>query len=108
MSMGSHAWRTPTPARTSFVPALFGCANNDILVRPHHSQMIFDEYAGDKNVVKFDGDHNDVRPGFFVDSASIFMKQVLLLRDEQGLDVPLDGHGRPLPITQALRQQAAK
>ena len=63
-------------ARTCFVPALFGCAFDDVLVRPHHSQQIFDEYAGDKNVVKFDGDHNDLRPGFFIDSCCIFLKQV--------------------------------
>ena len=68
--------------------------------------MIFDEYAGDKNVVAFDGDHNDVRPGFFVDSACIFLRQCLLLTDEHCLDVPLDHHGRPLPLSQALRMQA--
>ena len=62
--------------RRCFVPALFGCASGDLLVRPHHSQLILDEYAGDKNVVRFEGDHNDIRPGFFMDSACIFMKQV--------------------------------
>ena len=93
-------------ARTCFVPALFGCADKDILVRPHHSQMIYDEYAGDKNVVKFDGDHNDLRPGFFIDSACIFLKQVLLIPDSKSLDVPTDAEGRPLSLGQALRAQA--
>ena len=74
-------------ARTCFVPALFGCASDDILVRPHHSKQIFTEYAGDKNVVRFEGDHNDLRPGFFNDSAAIFLKQVLLL--SESADRPL-------------------
>ena len=65
-------------ARTSYVPALFGTGDQDVLVRPHHSKQIFDEYAGDKNLIKFEGDHNDVRPGFFMDSATIFLKQCLL------------------------------
>lgn len=86
-------------ARTCFVPALFGCGNDDKLVRPHHSQMIYDGYAGDKNVVRFEGDHNDMRPGFFLDSASIFLKQVLLLpEDGYGIDAPLDRDSRPLSI----------
>ena len=90
-------------ARTCFVPALFGCAADDVLVRPHHSQLIFDEYAGDKNVVRFEGDHNDIRPGFFLDSACIFLKQVLLIPEAACLDAPLDARGRPLSFAAALR-----
>jgi hypothetical protein len=93
-------------AKTCFVPAVFGTASKDILVRPHHSQQIYDMYAGDKNVVRFDGDHNDVRPGFFLDSACIFLKQALLLPESAQLDVPLDRDGRPLALGQALRMQA--
>ena len=129
-------------AKTCFVPALFAAGTEDVLVRPHHSKMIFDAFAGDKNVVTFDGDHNDMRPDFFMDSvglpvlfvacicicacfcvapvatacarhvyshvlrsvsmqkACIFLKNILLLHD--GLDVPLDGHGRPLSIRHAF------
>ena len=85
-------------AKTCFVPALFGCGEDDKLVRPHHSQQIYDGYAGDKNVVRFEGDHNDVRPGFFLDSACIFLKQVLLLPEDRSLNVPLDADQRPLSI----------
>jgi len=87
-------------AKTCFVPALFAAGTEDVLVRPHHSKMIFDAFAGDKNVVTFDGDHNDMRPDFFMDSACIFLKNTLLLHD--GLDVPLDGYGRPLSIRHAF------
>ena len=57
-------------------------------------------------MVKFDGDHNDLRPGFFLDSCCIFLKQVLLIPDSRSLDVPTDGEGRPLSLGQALRAQA--
>jgi len=90
-------------AKTCFVPALFGCGDADVLVRPHHSQLIYDAYAGDKNLVRFEGDHNDVRPGFFNDSACIFLKQVLLIPEELALDdVPLDRDSRPLSIVHAF------
>lgn len=32
---------------------------------------------GDKNIIKFDGDHNSSRPQFFYDSVSIFFYNVL-------------------------------
>ena len=89
-------------AKTCFVPALFGCGDADVLVRPHHSQLIYDGYAGDKNLVRFEGDHNDLRPGFFNDSACIFLKQVLLAPEELALDVPLDRDNRPLSIVHAF------
>ena len=38
---------------------------------------MFDKYGGDKNIVKFDGDHNSPRPLFFYDSAVIFLMGTL-------------------------------
>jgi len=38
---------------------------------------LFDKYAGDKNVVKFEGDHNSVRPDFFFNSVVIFFFNTL-------------------------------
>lgn len=32
---------------------------------------------GDKNIIKFDGDHNSSRPQFYYDSVSIFFFNVL-------------------------------
>jgi len=89
-------------AATCFMPALFATANDDALVRPHHSRLILDAYAGDKNLVTFEGDHNEMRPGFFLDSASIFFTNVLRLSESAALDVPTDGQGRPLPLSQAM------
>lgn len=64
-------------ASKTFIPALFGHASDDIFIQPHHSDFIFQSYAGDKNMIKFDGDHNSPRPQFYYDSVSIFFYNVL-------------------------------
>jgi len=63
--------------KESFIPALFACANQDDFIQPHHAQELHDKYAGDKNLIKFDGDHNSGRPSFFHDSATIFFINTL-------------------------------
>ncbi|XP_058113039.1 uncharacterized protein LOC131256047 isoform X2 [Magnolia sinica] len=64
-------------APKTFIPALFGHATGDIFIQPHHSDRIFESYAGDKNIIKFEGDHNSHRPQFYYDSVSIFLYNVL-------------------------------
>ncbi|KAI4371601.1 hypothetical protein MLD38_009930 [Melastoma candidum] len=64
-------------APKSFIPALFGHANEDKFIQPRHSNLIFKLYAGDKNIIKFDGDHNSSRPQFYYDSVSIFFHNVM-------------------------------
>ncbi|KAG5561014.1 hypothetical protein RHGRI_004139 [Rhododendron griersonianum] len=64
-------------APKTFIPALFGHANDDKFVQPRHSDLIFQSYAGDKNMIKFDGDHNSSRPQFYYDSVSIFFFNIL-------------------------------
>lgn len=34
-------------------------------------------WQGDKNIIKFEGDHNSPRPQFFMDSLTIFFHNVL-------------------------------
>lgn len=41
------------------------------------SQQIYDRYAGDKNIIIVDGDHNTMRPQFLFDSAGIFLASTL-------------------------------
>jgi hypothetical protein len=41
-----------------FIPAQFGHALDDTFVARHHSERLFQAYAGDKNLVTFEGDHN--------------------------------------------------
>ncbi|XP_031397543.1 uncharacterized protein LOC116208310 isoform X2 [Punica granatum] len=64
-------------AKTCFVPVLIGHATEDDFIRPHHSDRIFEGYVGDKNIIKFEGDHNSPRPQFYFDSINIFFHNVL-------------------------------
>ncbi|KAK4792009.1 hypothetical protein SAY86_022444 [Trapa natans] len=64
-------------APKTFIPALLGHASGDKFIQSHHSDLIFNGYAGDKNIIKFDGDHNSSRPQFYYDSVSIFFYNVL-------------------------------
>ncbi|VFQ60705.1 unnamed protein product [Cuscuta campestris] len=64
-------------APQTFIPALFGHAKDDRFIQPHHTDLISKSYAGDKNFIKFDGDHNSSRPQFYYDSVSIFFYNVL-------------------------------
>ncbi|KAI3775216.1 hypothetical protein L1987_49785 [Smallanthus sonchifolius] len=64
-------------AKSSFVPVLFGHAGDDDFIHPHHSDHIYEAYMGDKNIIKFEGDHNAPRPQFYFDSINIFFHNVL-------------------------------
>ncbi|XP_073027892.1 uncharacterized protein [Primulina eburnea] len=64
-------------APKTFIPALFGHAKDDKFIQPRHSDIIFKSYVGDKNIIKFEGDHNSSRPQFYYDSVSIFFFNVL-------------------------------
>ncbi|KAJ8747558.1 hypothetical protein K2173_013054 [Erythroxylum novogranatense] len=64
-------------ANCCFVPALFGHATDDDFIQPHHSDRIYEAYMGDKNIIKFEGDHNSPRPQFYFDSINIFFHNVL-------------------------------
>ncbi|CAK9225000.1 unnamed protein product [Sphagnum jensenii] len=69
-------------AANSFIPALIGHGTEDIFIQPHHSDLIYKSYAGDKNIIKFEGDHNSPRPQFYYDSITIFFYNVLRPPDE--------------------------
>ncbi|CAF2269032.1 uncharacterized protein LOC106445754 isoform X1 [Brassica napus] len=64
-------------AKSCFVPVLFGHAIDDDFIGPHHSERIYEAYIGDKNIIKFEGDHNSPRPQFYFDSINIFFHNVL-------------------------------
>jgi len=66
-----------------FMPALFAHGESDTFIGPHHSHELYEKYAGDKNQLLVEGDHNSPRPRFFFDSASIFFHNALLSSEEQ-------------------------
>lgn len=105
MKAGRFDIKTLSPikhAHKCFIPALFVAAGNrcqihhntifstwhthtycllltegDQFVPAHHSKNIYQKYAGDKNLIIVDGDHNTARPKFLYDSAAIFLSTVL-------------------------------
>ncbi|TMW55203.1 hypothetical protein Poli38472_013094 [Pythium oligandrum] len=81
-------------ASISFIPALFVAAKGDDFIAPHHSEQIFAEYAGDKNIVQVAGDHNSVRPQFLLDSAGIFLQTALHVDPRLLPDADLIGNTR--------------
>lgn len=85
-------------AKSCFVPVLLGHGVDDDFIQPHHSDRVFDAYMGDKNIIKFEGDHNSPRPQFYFDSISIFFNNVLQPpMDEAGaafFDMPRDYFGK--------------
>jgi len=62
-----------------FVPAMFIAGKDDKFIDPHHSQDLFNKYAGDKNIVMVEGDHNTMRPKYLIDSVTIFFYNALLV-----------------------------
>lgn len=61
----------------TYIPALFVAAESDTFIRPDHAKKLFTAYAGDKNIVIIEGDHNTARPRFFLDSVAIFFHNTL-------------------------------
>merc|ERR1719359_360248 len=61
----------------AFIPALFAAAYDDTFIQPHHAKELHEAYAGDKNFVMVEGDHNSARSKFFMDSVAIFFFNTL-------------------------------
>ncbi|KAH8044381.1 palmitoyl-(protein) hydrolase [Aureococcus anophagefferens] len=49
----------------------------DDFIDPAHSRALHGKYAGDKNLVLVEGDHNSPRPRFLYDSAAIFLSNYM-------------------------------
>ena len=72
-----------------FVPAMFVAGEHDDFIHKGHSIMIHRKYAGDKNIVIVDGDHNSPRPRFLLQSACMFLQSCMGLPASDELVVPL-------------------
>merc|ERR1712032_851656 len=71
-----------------FIPALFVAGEHDDFINKHHSEAIHAKYAGDKNIIVVEGDHNSPRPKFMFDSVSIFLQTCLQIPNKWALPVP--------------------
>ena len=70
-----------------FIPALFVAGEHDDFIHKRHSEAIHAKYAGDKNLIIVEGDHNSPRPKFMFDSASIFLQTCLQIPNSWALRV---------------------
>lgn len=70
-----------------FIPALFVAGEHDDFISKRHSEMIHERYAGDKNLIVVEGDHNSPRPKFMFDSASIFLQTCLQIPNTWALSI---------------------
>lgn len=60
-------------APSATCPAFFGVASDDAFVLPHHTQDIHSAWGGERVLRVFDGGHNGVRPGWFLEEAADFL-----------------------------------
>jgi pimeloyl-ACP methyl ester carboxylesterase len=71
-----------------FIPALLVAGEHDDFIKKRHAEAIYEKYAGDKNIIIVEGDHNSPRPKFMFDSASIFLQTCLQIPNSWALPVP--------------------
>ncbi len=64
----------------AFIPALFIVAKGDDFILPAHGLALHAKYAGDKNLIQVEGDHNSARPTSALDSVFIFFYNTLQIK----------------------------
>jgi len=101
--------------RKSTVPAIFMHARQDTFISPGHSRQLYEAYAGDKELVTVDGDHNSERSVQVINHAVAFFKRAWRLSevdmtvprqvfDDQSAVPQQEGQPRRVPPVPALRQ----
>jgi cephalosporin-C deacetylase-like acetyl esterase len=60
-----------------YIPILFCHALSDNFVYPYHTEKLFQKYSGEKDRITVEGEHNSLRPKFFLDSVAIFFYNAL-------------------------------
>eukprot|EP00440_Ansanella_granifera_P076225 gb/GFBE01082719.1/.p1 GENE.gb/GFBE01082719.1/~~gb/GFBE01082719.1/.p1 ORF type:complete len:377 (+),score=41.56 gb/GFBE01082719.1/:1-1131(+) len=84
-------------ADTCFIPAVFVAGVDDALIHPHHTHDIHEVYAGDKNFIMIEGDHNSERPQYLSDGVSIFFYERLCVPAGLPGELPASGQSTLLP-----------
>ena len=60
-----------------YIPAIFATGEQDTFIAPHHCDALYEAYAGEKQLVKFEGTHNSERSDFFKQSSTNFFVNCL-------------------------------
>ena len=63
--------------KQAFIPAFFIAGKQDTFIAPKHARLLYEAYAGDKNLIEVEGDHNSPRPQYLLDSVAIFFYNTL-------------------------------
>lgn len=61
----------------TYIPSLFIVAKSDDFILPSHGIELYEKYAGQKNLIKVDGDHNSFRPPYAIISIYTFFFNAL-------------------------------
>lgn len=69
-------------AKKAHVPILLASAYGDDFIKIRHAEMIYHHYAGEKDIVRFEGDHNSSRPPSFYESVISFFHNILISQTE--------------------------
>ncbi|KAL4429960.1 hypothetical protein ABPG74_000326 [Tetrahymena malaccensis] len=59
------------------LPAIFAYSENDTVILPRHTQILFDNYGGPKQKAQFQGDHNCMRDSNYFNSIIGFINNYL-------------------------------
>eukprot|EP00986_Skeletonema_menzelii_P015459 scaffold11797_cov144-Skeletonema_menzelii.AAC.4 len=73
-----------------FIPAMIVAGEHDDFIKKRHAEVIHRQYAGDKNLVIVDGDHNSPRPRYMVQGAMLFLQSCMNVSASLELIVPPD------------------
>jgi pimeloyl-ACP methyl ester carboxylesterase len=88
-------------APKAICPALFGAAQDDTFVLPHHTQDLHNVWNGDRMLRIFDGGHNGVRPSWFLEEAADFLVERLS-------SPPGASRDRPPAVSSPVRDRGAE
>ena len=72
------------------IPAFFCHAVNDTFISPNHCKQLFSSYAGEKEMIMFDGDHNSKRPYHVLQVISLFFFDKLKVESIEELSIEFD------------------
>lgn len=64
-------------ASGAICPAIFGVARDDSFVQPHHTWDVYKAWGGKSTLREFEGDHNGIRPTWFLEEAAAFLSEKL-------------------------------
>jgi pimeloyl-ACP methyl ester carboxylesterase len=99
------------------IPAMFVAGEHDGFINKQHSERLHARYAGDKNLIIVEGDHNSPRPRYLLQSACLFLQSCMQLSPSLELVVPMgtnlflppwfgEGEGGPRGEADRIKAQA--